>query len=163
MVQKDFENIAASLRSRVISVARGYGLDADTVEDVAQDTLLKLWTIRDRYSGDKQATALGVTIAKHLSVDVLRGRRCSQFDDVRISDSLYSQPDSKLESKENETWLKMQLDRLPTKEYSVLHLRQVERKTTEEIANIVGISPNSVPTLLARARKKLLEEIKKRG
>ena len=55
MVQEEFENIAASLRSRVISVARGYGLNADSAEDVAQDAMLKLWTIREKYSGDKQA------------------------------------------------------------------------------------------------------------
>lgn len=162
MVQEEFENIAASLRSRVISVARGYGLNADSAEDVAQDTMLKLWTIRERYSGIKQATALCVTIAKHLSVDMLRGQRCSQIDDIKISDSQYRQPDSRLESLENEMWLKMQLDRLPSKEYSVLHLRQVEHKSTEEIAAIVGISEKSVPTLLARARKKLLEEMKRR-
>lgn len=159
MVQTEFENIAASLRNRVISVARGYGLDADSAEDVAQDTMLKLWTIRERYSGIKQATALGVTIAKHLSVDMLRGRRCSRVDDIKISDSQYRQPDARLENQENDKWLKMQFNRLPSKEYAVLHLRQVERKSTEEIAAIVGISEKSVPTLLARARKKLLKEI----
>ena len=89
--------------------------------------MLKLWTIREKYSGDKQAMALGVTIAKHLSIDMLRGRRCSQLDDIKISDSQYCQPDSRLESQENELWLKMQLDRLPSTEYSVLHLRQVGR------------------------------------
>lgn len=162
MVQEEFENIAASLRSRVISVARGYGLNADSAEDVAQDAMLKLWTIREKYSDDKQAMALGVTIAKHLSIDMLRGRRCSQLDDIKISDSQYCQPDSRLESQENELWLKMQLDKLPSTEYSVLHLRQVEHKSTEEIAAIVGISEKSVPTLLARARKKLLEEMKRR-
>lgn len=72
MLQQEFENIAASLRHRIVSVARGYGLDADTAEDVAQDAMLKLWTIRAKVASGKQATALGVVIAKHLSVDVLR-------------------------------------------------------------------------------------------
>ena len=51
---------------------------------------------------------------------------------------------------------------MPTKEHAVLHLRQVEHKTTEEIAAIVGVSAVSVPTMLARARKKLFDEIKRR-
>lgn len=74
----------------------------------------------------------------------------------------FRQPDAMLESAENDRWLGMQIGRLPSGEHAVLHLRQVEHKTTEEIAAIVGISPGSVPTLLARARRKLMEEIRKR-
>lgn len=157
MVQLEFENMAAYLRRRVIAVARGYGLDADSVEDVAQDTMLKLWTIREKVHGDCSATALAVTIAKHLAVDTLRGRRTVAIDKVAVADSRYRQPDSLLESSDNEEWLEEQLRRLPTKEYAVLHLRQVEHKSAQEIAAIVGVSEKSVPTMLARARRKLLE------
>ena len=44
----------------------------------------------------------------------------------------------------------------------MLHLRQVERKTDQEIASILGISASSVPTLLSRARRKLLADIMRR-
>lgn len=163
MEQREFENIAASLRSRVMSVARGYGLDTDSVEDVAQDTMLKLWTMRSRMDGEKQVVALAVTIAKHLAVDVLRGRKCIGLDKVAVVDSRYRQPDAQLENSENEVWLKGRFKSLPSKEYAVLHLRQVEHMSMDEIAAIVGVSENSVPTMLARARRKLLEEMKRRN
>ena len=51
MVQEEFEKIATDIRQRVIAVARGYRLDADSAEDVAQDTMLKLWTIREKTDG----------------------------------------------------------------------------------------------------------------
>ena len=63
---------------------------------------------------------------------------------------------------ENEEWLRRKLDRLPSSEYQVLHLRQVERKTNREIAAILGIEVTSVATLLSRARQKLMEDIRKR-
>jgi len=44
----------------------------------------------------------------------------------------------------------------------VLYLRQVEKKSSEEIAQIVGITPESVSVLLSRARKQMLQEIRKR-
>ncbi len=163
MLQQEFENIAASLRHRIVSVARGYGLDVDTAEDVAQDAMLKLWTIRAKVASGKQATALGVVIAKHLSVDVLRRSRSVGLDCVCTADDQYRQPDKLLEASENDDWLKMQLNRLPSKEYAVLHLRQVEQKTTEEIAAIVGVKQSSVPTMLARARRKLLDEMNSRN
>ena len=41
-------------------------------------------------------------------------------------------------------------------------MRQVERKSHEEIARIVGVEKTSVSTILARARAKMLNEFKKR-
>lgn len=162
MLQQEFENMATDIRRRVIAVAKGYRLDADTAEDVAQDALLKLWTIREKINGEKSATALAVTIARHLSIDRLRKVKTQNIDAAAPADSLFRQPDAVLENLENERWLEKQLSRLPTKEYAVLHLRQVECKSMEEIASIAGVSVNSVPTMLARARRKLLEEIRKR-
>ena len=162
MVQQEFENIAADLRQRIIAVARGYRLDADSAEDVAQDAMLKLWTIREKLDSTKTATALAVTIARHLSVDALRKARTVRLDKAAPVESRFRQPDAMLENTENEQWLDVQFEHLPTKEYAVLHLRQVEHKSTEEIAAIVGISPASVPTLLARARRKLLDGMRRR-
>ena len=162
MVQQEFENIAVDLRHRVIAVAGGYGLDADSVEDVAQDTMLKLWNIRERVENGKSAMALAVTIARHLAIDMLRGRRTVDIDKVVVADSRFNEPDSLLESSDDARWITEQFDHLPTKEYAVLQLRQVEHRSAREIAAIVGVSEKSVPTMLARARRKLLEEMKRR-
>ena len=59
-------------------------------------------------------------------------------------------------------WLKNKLAQLPSTEYKILRLRQIERKTYDEIATMLGISPASVSTLLSRARNKILCEIIKR-
>ena len=162
MVQKEFEDMAADLRRRIVTLARGYRLDSDSAEDVAQDTMLKLWTIREKIGGKPSAAAMATTIARHLSIDMLRRNKTIALDMTAAPDSSYRQPDSLLQTAEDDRWLKSQLDKLPTKEHAVLHLRQVEQKTTEEIAAIVGVSAVSVPTMLARARKKLFDEIKRR-
>ena len=162
MVQKEFEDMAADLRRRIVTLARGFRLDSDSAEDVAQDTMLKLWTIREKIDGKPSAAAMATTIARHLSIDMLRRNKTIALDMTAAPDSSYRQPDSLLQTAEDDRWLKSQLDKLPTKEHAVLHLRQVEHKTTEEIAAIVGVSAVSVPTMLARARKKLFDEIKRR-
>lgn len=162
MVQKEFEDMAADLRRRIVTLARGFRLDSDSAEDVAQDTMLKLWTIREKIDDKPSAAAMATTIARHLSIDMLRRNKTIALDMTAAPDSSYRQPDSLLQTAEDDRWLKSQLDKLPTKEHAVLHLRQVEHKTTEEIAAIVGVSAVSVPTMLARARKKLFDEIKRR-
>lgn len=40
-------------------------------------------------------------------------------------------------------------------------MRQIEHRSHDEIARIVGIAPKSVSTLLARARKAIYEELDK--
>ena len=93
MVQEEFEKIATDIRQRVIAVARGYRLDSDSAEDVAQDTMLKLWTIREKTDGQKSATAMAVMIARHLSIDMLRKRRTVGLDAAMPTDSRFRQPE----------------------------------------------------------------------
>lgn len=98
-------------------------------------------------------------MARRLSIDHLRRRRTVALDTVTTALPQGEQPDTTLENKELEAWLEAQMQQLPTTEHTILRLRQVERKSTEEIAAIVGISPASVAPLLSRARRKLLAKI----
>ena len=68
-----------------------------------------------------------------------------------------------LEMKEDDAWLTKRLQQLPTTQRTLLYMRQVERRSHEEIAQLLGIETTSVSTLLARARRSLLEEIKRRN
>ena len=162
MEQKEFTDMAEILRLRIIAVAQGFRLSDEDTDDVSQDVMLKLWTICKDIKDNRSAVSLALTMAKNLSIDKLRRETKNGNNDIELVDSQYSQPDYILEDNENTAWLKDRLKRLPTKEYLVLHLRQVEKKSTEEIAAIVGIKPVSVPTMLSRARRKLLDDIKKR-
>ena len=77
--------------------------------------------------------------------------------------SLFTSPHEELEVKEDDEWLETKLQQLPTTQRTLLYMRQVERRTHEEIAQLLGIETTSVSTLLARARRTLLEEIKRRN
>lgn len=154
MKQEEFESIASTLRHRILAVARGFHLD-DEAEDVAQETMLKLWNMRERLDGSQPVEPLVICMARRLSIDHLRRRHTVALDEA-TSIVGGAQPDTALESNELEEWLAAQMEQLPTTEHTILHLRQVERKSSEEIAAIVGISPASVAPLLSRARRKLL-------
>ena len=65
--------------------------------------------------------------------------------------------------KEDDEWLTKRFQQLPTTQRTLLYMRQVERRSHEEIAQLLGIETTSVSTLLARARRTLLEEIKRRN
>ena len=162
MEGKEFEHMAKQMRERALSAARVCGLDTDEAEDVAQDVLLKLWSLRDDLHADMRLLALAYRAAYNLAIDRLRRQHTVPLPDRPFVDEHHASPEQQLEMADDERWLNEKMRSLPTTEYMVLRLRQVERHTDEEIAAIIGISIGSVPTILSRARRKLLEAMKRR-
>lgn len=154
--------MAKTLRHKALTTALGFGLDADEAEDVAQDTIIKLWCMRSSIDVQTRIEALTATIARHQCIDITRRQRTVPISSRPIADHHSAPPDTQLEAAEDERWLEQRLRLLPPSEYAVLQLRQVERKTDKEIAALLGISTASVPTLLSRARHKLLADIMRR-
>ena len=71
-------------------------------------------------------------------------------------------PSDHMELEEDERWLVGQMEKLPPRELQVLKMRQMEHRSNEEIARLLGIGEASVKVMLSNARKKLLNNIKKR-
>lgn len=165
MTEKEFIYLATELRQLALRSSSGYVLRPETAEDIAQDAMLKLWSIKENILSDRHARGTICSISKHLCIDLLRKQKAIPIDAQPYdkTTSHYAPPDIEMENNENERWLQRKLKELPTNQYLVLHLRQVEKKTTEEIAVIVGITQGSVATLLARARQKMLQEIRKKN
>jgi RNA polymerase sigma-70 factor (ECF subfamily) len=131
-------------------------------EDIAQDVMLRLWQMHDELERFRSVEAIVTLMAKHTLRDLQRRRTAESLEEATIV-SLTSSPQEELEAKENEEWLIMKLQQLPTTQRTLLYMRQEERRSHEEIAQLLGIEMTSVSTLLARARRTLLEEIKRRN
>ncbi len=165
MTENEFIQNAPQLRQIALQVSRGYGIGSNEAEDIAQDAMLKLWAVKDDIRSVAHAKGSMGSIAKHLCIDFFRKRKMVPMDMQSYDKSVshYAPPDVEMENSENERWLQERLEALPSNQYQVLYLRQVEKKSAEEIAQIVGITPASVAVLLSRARQKMLQEIKNRN
>ena len=151
---------ATALRRKAVESSRRYGASAEEAEDIAQETMIRLWQVCPRIDTRQKAEAF----AHNLTIDWLRRekRRAPQEEIPAESSDSHCQADAHLEEQETDEWLRKQLADLPSTEYTVLHLRQVEELDNGAIAQRLGIEERSVATLLSRARRRLLEEIKKR-
>ncbi len=153
-----FNQQATRLRQLALRAAATAGADNDTAEDIAQETMLRLWQMRDDprlYNPEGYAS----TIARHLAINQLRRQPPLSLDERQSADLLVPSPLDQMLQNENERWLRERIRNLPYTQHAILRLRQVEHRSNEEIANILGIKPTSVNTLLARARRQLLNEI----
>ena len=123
MKQAEFENIASRLRLKAVSTALAVLSDRDVAEDVAQEVMLKLWTLRDELNGKAHAERLAACMAKNMSIDQARKRRAVGLDAGRgliLIDETLAAPDIALEELEDMRWLERRLAALPSAEYKIL-------------------------------------------
>ena len=162
MEKNAFEQKARTWREKALEVSMHYGAGKDEAEDIAQDVMLRLWQMHEELDRFRSVEAIVALMAKHLIRNHQRRKPSEVLDEAMIV-SMNTSPHEELEIRENEEWLLSKLQQLPTTQRTLLYMRQVERKSHEEIAILLGIEVTSVSTLLARARRTLLEEIKRRN
>ena len=160
MNERAFEEMAPMLQRRAMETSRSYGATQMEAEDVAQDVLLRLWQMHDELDRFRSLEAVATTMARWATLNLRRRKPMTGLQDNRsLSDS---SPDKQLEEQEDEQWLQNRLAELPSTQHAILVMRQVEQRSSQEIARLLCITEASVRTLLARARHTLLEELKKR-
>lgn len=158
MEESAFEHNARQWRQKAVSVSRSCGAGESEAEDIAQDVMLRLWQMRYELDRYRSVEALVVVMTKRMTWG-----RTVPLSVPRREEQDFRTPQEVLEEKENEEWLERRLAELPTTQQALLYMRQVERRSHKELSQLLGISDTSVSTLLARARRTLLEEIKQRN
>lgn len=164
MEQSEFEREARVWRNLAYEIGLAYGADPDEAEDVAQDTLLKLWALHDELERYQSVIGLTRVIARNLTIDLCRNRCTIRLDDVPCSLPAFDRfADSDLISREEVTSLNQRLLQLPPRQHQVLVMRQVEHRSYKEIAALLGIEVSSAKVLLSRARKWMLNQCTKQN
>jgi RNA polymerase sigma-70 factor (ECF subfamily) len=141
-----------------LNKAAAMGLDYDESQDIAQETLLRLWQMRD----DKRLynpEGFVAVIAHRLSLNHLRRKPPLPLESRDRASQTIS-PLDEIIQQEDVQWLEQKIKELPSTLHAVLKMRQDERYSNEQIATLLGIKEDSVSTLLARARRQLMEQIK---
>lgn len=162
MEQKDFEAMAPQLRQRIVGMVRKLSADSgdtDLADDVAQDTLLKLWSMRDRLDAYTSVEALAMVIARNRAIDLLKrvsALRSCDIADIDISDTAVSAEDAII-STESENRAMSLLASLPSGQQAVLRMRHVDGMEISEIAAVTGSTPNAIRVTLSRARQNIKE------
>ena len=157
MEQKDFEAMAPQLRQRIVGMVRKLSADSgdtDLADDVAQDTLLKLWSMRDRLDAYTSVEALAMVIARNRAIDLLKrvsALRSCDIADIDISDTAVSAEDAII-STESENRAMSLLASLPSGQQAVLRMRHVDGMEISEIATVTGSTTNAIRVTLSRAR-----------
>ena len=132
-------------------------------EDVVQEVLEKVW----KTPPEQSETVLNweawcMTLTRNRSLDRQRSnqfRRTAALDGVRENTDHALQPDSAAEQRDMADRIRAMIGQLPEKQRMVMHLRDIEEMSYDEIAQALDLSLDQVKINLHRARKAIREQI----
>jgi RNA polymerase sigma-70 factor, ECF subfamily len=167
-----FEQLVGGYEHRIFRLAQNIMRNREDAEDVMQDAFLKSFEHLGDFRGDSRFYTWLVRITVNEALMKLRKRQANQ---VLLDES--QETEAELLPREIENWGPTPEQRYGQKELNeiltgaieqlehgnriVFLLRDVEQLSTEETAQLLGLSVPAVKTRLFRARLKLREKLNK--
>ena len=128
------------------------------VEDIVQETFLRLWSTKDRYDPQKaQLTTWIHKIAHNLCVDSFRTAR---LEIPELGESITSGPDNDYDKVSRSQLVSRALSRLPERQRSAVVMCHYQGLSNREAADVFEISVDALESLLSRGRSQLKTMLK---
>lgn len=131
-------------------------------EDVLQEVFIKVWTKKDELVHIENKEAWCMTVTRNLALDKKRQTRLFAEPEemqFKLADSEPT-PFEALHTSDLMLLIKNAISELPDAQQQVVHLRDVEGYSYQEIADITGFTMDQVKVYLHRARLTLRSKLK---
>lgn len=172
--QLSFQLLVERYQARMFALVRHYTRNPVEIEDIVQDTFLKVFTRLPSFQQQSSfytwlcriAINTALDFQKRLGRNPVRGVEDPEFalspeglDDARPMSSPAPAPDARLERDEIARITQGVLDELPEIFRTVLVLREFEDLSYQDIADVLGISIGTVESRLFRARARFKDKL----
>lgn len=155
-----FRELFQSYAPRVKSYMMRQGADANTAEELAQETMLTVWRKAGLYSIEKgSATTWIFAIARNLRIDRLR----KEFTWVGLPEGREEEasedalPDDVVSEQERKARVQDALSALPPDQFEVVSLSYIDGLSHSEIAERLGVPLGTVKSRMRLAYQKIRE------
>jgi RNA polymerase sigma factor (sigma-70 family) len=158
---EDFETRVLPAKNKLYRFAFRLLGNSDEAKDVVQDTMIKVWNGRD-LAEVQNMEAWCMRITKNLSLDKLRSKQRKSTGPMEEGFEARQEglsPLEKTELKESMKRIDELMTKLPDKQRQVMHLRDIEGHSYNEICEIMELDMNQVKVNLFRARNAVREKL----
>jgi len=160
-MKRRFEQIVDQHGSRLYQLARLMLGRDDEAEDVAQETLVKLWRNAESLHAGHELPWL-ITCTRNACLDILRGRarthgllRLVASEHKALGPANNAGPGEEFDSDERARELRAALADMPEPGRSLLILRDIQELDVATVAATLELSENQVKVYTFRARREL--------
>ncbi len=149
METKKFKRHILPLQPALQQMAERLLANSSEAEDAVQETVVRLWEMRDRLDEVKNIEGYCLTMLKRHCIDLLRQRKPTvPLDEAAL---MCTETESAAQIEERYRAVKERMRQLPTRQRKALQLKYVERKDNHEIAKMLHMSMNHLYVTLSRA------------
>lgn len=164
MKKVSFRTDVLPLKNELFRLAQRITLNPAEAEDVVQETMIKVWSLRERWDQIESIESYCLTVCRNLAMDRQRrhdNRNGSLEDELHndVADPSYgADPEEQAVQRNRVELVRRLMDMLPEKQRSCMQLRDVEGKSYKEIAGVMGITEQQVKVNIFRARQTIKQK-----
>ncbi|EPX58181.1 RNA polymerase sigma factor SigW [Cystobacter fuscus DSM 2262] len=158
-----FEALVRGMQRPVYGLAlRLLGNEAEASE-VSQEAFLRAYQHLHKYDESRPFDLWVMAIARNLCMDLLRRRGKVRTEELEPMKEVLASGEASLEegaiARQERQSLEAALATLSAEDREVLALYYVQKRTTKEIAQVLGCAPGTIMARLFRAREKLRKKM----
>lgn len=166
-----FEELVERFQHRLVGIMHHLVGNREEAEDLAQEVFLRVYRTRQKYSPSAKFSTWLFTIANNLALNSLRDHKRKPTVSLAVRDSgplgprpqeqlavdTATPPGHNLQQSEIADVIRRALDDLNDRQKMAVVLNKFEDMGYAEIADVMGLTPKAVKSLLSRARQRLRE------
>ena len=159
-----FQNRVLPAKNKLFRFAWRLLDNEEEAKDVVQEVLIKVWNGRDQMDAVQNWEAWCMRVTKNLSIDRLRSRQRKATGPMEEGFDIHHEtlsPYEKTELAESMVRINQLIAALPEKQRQVIHLRDIEGYSYQEICEILDLDMSQVKVNLFRARNSVREKLVK--
>lgn len=162
-----FEQLYHSYKNLVFNLALQYVQNVSDAEEITQDVFLTVYKKLNTFKQEASFSTWIYRITINKSLDFLKAKkRQKRFaffttlffengEEKKYANQSFNHPGIELENKEAIEKIFSCINQLPDNQKTALILSKIEQKSQIEIAEIMGLSPKAVESLVQRAKVNL--------
>lgn len=166
MEHTEFARLASALRQKAKAVGRDFFKEEEPAEDVAQETMIRLWKAWPSLSSPEDAERLAVRMAKHECINVWRREQRRPHTSLTIiREETHAAPgdEHSLEEADLKEAISKATGTLRHSEGRFWRMFAEAGMEANEIAAATGTNVRTVSSMLSHARKHIYNLLKEGG
>lgn len=159
-----FQNRVLPTKNKLFRFALRFLGNEEEAKDIVQEVFIRVWNGREQMEQVKNWEAWCMRITRNLSLDRVRLIQRKQTRPIEETFDLSHDaltPYQSTEIEESMQKITQMIQALPEKQRQVIHLRDVEGYSYQEICEILELDMNQVKVSLFRARNAVREKLTK--
>ena len=162
MNAEEFKNIIYPMKDKLFRFAKSIIKQPEEARDITQDILVKLWNTRHSLQQCRNIEAFAMKSIKNLCLDKLKHEqvRRNNLETYKKEQPVTFEQEN-MEKEENRKMVRKAIEKLPVQQKMIIHLRDIEEMSYEEIQAILQMDIQTIRMNVSRGRKKVREEILK--